>query len=75
MDEPFVGSAALAAGALTRDELRSRYAAIHYDVYIGKGTELTAVIRAKAAWLRSRGHGVLAGFSASALHRARRSRD
>ena len=71
MDEPFIGSAALAAGTLTRHALRSRYVAVHHDVYIGKNTELTAVLRAKACWLRSREYGVLAGFSASALHGAR----
>lgn len=69
--EPFIGSAALAAGALTRHELRTRYVAIHHDVYIAKDTEMTAVLRAKACWLRTRGHGVLAGFSASALHGAK----
>lgn len=69
--EPFIGSAALAAGALTRHALRTRYVAVHHDVYIAKSTELTAVIRAKAAWLRSRGHGIVAGFSASALHGAK----
>ena len=69
--EPFIGSAAQAAGALTRHELRTRYVAIHHDVYIAKDTEMTAVLRAKACWLRTRGHGVLAGFSASALHGAK----
>jgi hypothetical protein len=71
MGEPFIGSAALAAGTLTRHALRTRCVAIHHDVYIGKDTEITAVVRAKAGWLRSRGHGVVAGFSASALHGAR----
>jgi hypothetical protein len=69
--EPFIGSAALAAGALTRHALRSQYRAIHQDVYIAKNTALTAVMRAKCAWLRSRGHGIVAGFSASALHGAK----
>lgn len=69
--EPFIGSAALAVGALTRHDLRTRYIAIHHDVYIAKDTEMTGVLRAKACWLRTRGHGVLAGFSASALHGAK----
>ncbi|MDT7764564.1 MAG: hypothetical protein QOC63_3984 [Mycobacterium sp.] len=69
--EPFLGSAALAAGTLTRHTLRTRYRAIHHDVYIAKDADITAVLRAKACWLRSRGHGVLAGFSAAALHGAR----
>lgn len=71
MTEPFFGSAALAAGSLTRHVLRTRYVAVHHDVYIPRNAELTAVVRAKAAWLRSRDHGIVAGFSASALHGAR----
>jgi hypothetical protein len=69
--EPFLGSAALAAGTLTRHTLRTRYRAMHHDVYIAKDADITPVLRAKACWLRSRGHGVLAGFSAAALHGAR----
>lgn len=68
MTDPFLGSEALAVGALTRYELRTRYVALHKDVYLPKDAELTAVLRAKACWLRSRRRGVLAGFSASALH-------
>ncbi|ORV24721.1 hypothetical protein AWB98_21050 [Mycolicibacterium conceptionense] len=71
MGEPFIGSEALAAGRLTRYELRSRFVAVHQDVYVAKGTLPNAVLRAKASWLRSRRRGVLAGFSASALHGAR----
>ncbi|OBB98211.1 hypothetical protein [Mycobacterium sp. 852002-40037_SCH5390672] len=68
MTDPFLGSEALAVGALTPYELRSRYAALHKDVYVRRDLELTAVLRAKACWLRSRRRGILAGFSASALH-------
>jgi hypothetical protein len=68
MTDPFLGSEALAVGALTPYELRSRYVPLHKDVYVPKDAELTAVLRAKACWLRSRRRGVLAGFSASALH-------
>lgn len=71
MGEPFIGSAALASGALTRHQLRTRFTAVHRDIYVATGTEPTALLRAKACWLRSRGHGVLAGFSASAFHGAR----
>jgi hypothetical protein len=71
MAEPFFGSAALAAGTLTRHALRTRYKAMHHDVYVAKDADVTAVLRAKACWLRSRGHGVLAGFSAAALHGTR----
>lgn len=71
MGDPFIGSVALASGLLTRHELRTRFVAVHRDVYVANDTRPTAVLRAKACWLRSRGHGVLAGFSASALHGAR----
>ncbi|MCX8565200.1 hypothetical protein OS122_30410 [Mycolicibacterium mucogenicum] len=71
MGEPFIGSAAVSAGRLTRHQLRTSYVAIHKDVYVVKGTRPTAIIRAKAAWLRSHGAGVLAGFSAAAMHGAR----
>jgi len=63
-----VGRDALAAGLLTPYELRSRYVSLHKDVYVPRDAELTAILRAKALWLRSRGRGILAGFSASALH-------
>ncbi len=68
MTDPFLGSEAVAVGALTPYELRSRYVPLHKDVYVPREAELTAVIRAKACWLRSRRRGILAGFSASALH-------
>jgi hypothetical protein len=71
MNEPFLGSEALAAGALTAYQLRSRFAALHQDVYLAKDTELTPTILARACWLRSRRRGTLAGFSASAMHGTR----
>ncbi len=71
MGDPFIGSEMLASGRVTRHQLRTRFVAIHQDVYIERGVRPTAVLRAKAAWLRSRRHGVLAGYSAAALHGAR----
>ena len=71
MDEPFLGSEAVAAGALTRHALRKDFVALHQDVYVSRGATVSPVIRAKAAWLRSRRRGVLAGPSASALHGAK----
>lgn len=53
---------------ITPYQLRSRYVALHQDVYVSKDAELTARLRAGALWLRSRRRGILAGFSASALH-------
>ncbi len=71
MHEPFIGSEALAAGQLTPYQLRTRFVALHQDVYVGKERPLDPVMRAKACWLRSRRRGVLTEFSASALHGAR----
>jgi Protein of unknown function (DUF559) len=71
MTDPFLGSEALAAGVLTPYELRSRYVAVHKDVYVPTDAERTPVLRAKACWLRSRRRGILAGYSASALHGAK----
>ncbi|MGH3596438.1 MAG: hypothetical protein ACRDUT_10805 [Mycobacterium sp.] len=71
MGDPFIGSEVLAARRLTRHRLRTQFVALHRDIYIGKDAELTPVLRAKACWLRSRRRGVLAGYSASALHGAR----
>lgn len=68
---PFRGSEALASGALTRHSLRSRFVAVHPDVYVPAQANLTAVQRAYAAWLWSRRRGVITGQSASALHRAK----
>jgi hypothetical protein len=71
MTDPFLGSEALSVGGLTPYQLRSRYVALHKDVYVPRDVELTAQLRAKALWLRSRRRGVLAGYSASALHGAK----
>ncbi|CDO88335.1 hypothetical protein AWC29_20420 [Mycobacterium triplex] len=71
MTDPFLGSEALAAGRLSRHELEKRYIALHKNVYAPRDAQLTSVLRAKACWLRSRRRGILAGFSASALHGAK----
>ena len=71
MREPFIGSQAITSGALTPYRLRSRFVAVHPDVYVPLGTTLTASTRARAAWLWSRRRGIVAGRSASALHGAK----
>jgi hypothetical protein len=71
MGTPFIGSEALSSGSVTPYRLRSKYQAIHPDVYVPRGTEMTAATRARAAWLWSRREGVIAGQSAAALHRAK----
>jgi len=71
MAEPFIGSEAVASGQLTPHTLRTRFVAIYPGVYITKNAEMTAAVRAEACWLWSRRRGVLAGFSAAALHGAK----
>lgn len=64
---PFVASEELARGAVTRAQLRRDYVGIYPGVWVPRKMELTAKQRARAAWLWSRGHGVLAGLSAAAI--------
>lgn len=71
MGTPFIGSEAIASGELTPYALRSRFIALHPNVYVPTGTEVTAVLRARAAWLWSGRRGVVAGQSAAALHGAK----
>ena len=68
MVEPFLGSEAVAAGVVTHSQLRRHYTRVFHDVYVSEGTEITPTLRAHAAWLWSRRRGVIAGFSAAALH-------
>jgi hypothetical protein len=69
MSLPFIGSAAVASGLLTRGELRWNYTAVHPDVYIPKGSEPTLDVRTRAAALWVPG-GIIAGRAAAALHGA-----
>ena len=71
MTVPFIGSEATASGALTRHVLRRDFVALHRDVYLRRGVAVTATRKARAAWLRSRRRGILAGHSAAALHGAK----
>lgn len=41
---------------------------MYRDVYVPDGTEITAVVRAQAAWLWSRRRAVIGGLAAAALH-------
>jgi hypothetical protein len=69
--EIFVGTDAVAAGALTQRDLRRRCDRIYRNVYTSRGHPLTARDRAMAAWLWSGRKGVLAGNSAAALFGAK----
>lgn len=64
---PFRGAEALDAGLLSVRELRRFYCSVYPGVYVLRGAELSAVERARAAWLWSRRRGVVAGLSAQAV--------
>ncbi|WIM90065.1 DUF559 domain-containing protein [Candidatus Mycobacterium wuenschmannii] len=65
---PFIGSEALAAGDLSRYELRRYYRALLPGVYLDKRVSPTLQERTTAAWLWSRRQGVVAGSAAAAIH-------
>jgi very-short-patch-repair endonuclease len=67
MERVFVGSEALACGELTRHELRTFYRRVLPDVYAPKRATLTLEDRTVAAWMWSRGDGVVMGLAASAM--------
>ena len=67
----FVGSEAIASRRLSPWALRTRFVAVHRDVYVPRETRLDAMARGTAAWLWSGRRGVLAGRSAAAFHGAK----
>lgn len=71
MAEPFIGSEAIAAGVVTKSQLRTRNSRLFPDVYVPWDVEITPADRAKAAWLWSKRRGVVAGFSAAAIYESR----
>ncbi|MEB3980424.1 DUF559 domain-containing protein [Mycobacterium sp. 663a-19] len=69
--QPFIGTEALAAGDVSRHELRKYYRAIMPNVYLENRLVPSLQQRAVAAWLWSRREAVIAGAAASAMHGAR----
>ena len=65
---PFLGQAAVRRGEVTARRLQKDYRAIYQNVYVPKRTPVTALTRARAAWLWARSDGVLVGLSAAAVH-------
>ncbi|WP_441961026.1 hypothetical protein [Mycolicibacterium houstonense] len=63
--QPFIGSAAIRRGELTRHRLARDYVALYRDVYVRRDLALTAQLRAQAAWLST--GSTLAGMSAAAI--------
>ena len=68
MREPFIGSEAVAAGALTKTQLATQCRRLFPDVYVERDVDVDAELRAKAGWLWTGRRGVVAGFAAAALH-------
>jgi len=68
MSAAIIGSESVTTGVVTPYALRTRYLALHPDVYLPRDAIVDAVTRAEAAWLWSRRRGVVAGLSAAALH-------
>jgi hypothetical protein len=64
------GGEAVAAGVVTRHELRRWYRNLYRGVYIEKDREASLRDRATGAWLASGRKGVIAGVAASSLHGA-----
>ncbi|MCV7343696.1 hypothetical protein [Mycolicibacterium rhodesiae] len=71
MQRVFIGSDAIAAGELTRYQLRAHCRRIFPDVYAYGAGELSVRDRAVAAVLWSRGRAVVTGLAASAVHGAK----
>lgn len=68
MQGPFLASEQLAAGRLTRRDLRRSYVKVFQDVYVPRDMQLTARDRAIAAWLWSGRTAPLMGLSAAIMH-------
>ncbi|APE16212.1 hypothetical protein BOH72_14290 [Mycobacterium sp. WY10] len=64
---PFRGSAAIAAGLVSRRSLHRNFRAVYRDVYVPRDQELTPSVKAKAAWVWSDETATVAGLSAAAL--------
>ena len=64
--QPFTGSEALACGALSRHQLRTRYHAVFPNVYLANDIELSLRARIFAAWLWSRRTATIVGAAAAA---------
>jgi hypothetical protein len=71
MKAAFSGSQAMRHGRLTRHQLRTHFEPVHPDVYTPDVAAMTIADRALAAVLWTKGRGVVAGATASALHGSR----
>ncbi len=67
VDWPFLGRQAVRQGEISAYHLRTKYRAVYRNVYVPKDAKLTALSRARAAWLWSAGAATLTGLSAAAV--------
>jgi hypothetical protein len=68
VEQPFIGTEAVAAGIVNRYQLATRFDALFRNVYVRRGKQVTPVDKAIGAWLWSGRRAVAAGLSAAALH-------
>lgn len=71
MDQPFIGSEAIASGAVERRHVRRYCRAIMPNVYLDKRIEPSLRQRTAAAYLWSGRQAVVAGLAAAAIHGAK----
>src|ERR1700759_4817392 len=66
-DWPFLGRQAVRRGKISDWRLHRDYRPVYRNVYVSKQATLTALTRARAAWLWSGGSATLTGVSAAAI--------
>jgi hypothetical protein len=66
-DWPFLGRQAVRRGEISASRLQRDYRPIYRNVYLPKQATVTALTRARAAWLWSGGSATLTGLSAAAV--------
>ena len=66
-DWPFLGRQAVRRGEISAWRLQRDYRALYRNVYLSKDATLTALTRARAAWLWSGGDATMTGLSAAAV--------
>jgi Protein of unknown function (DUF559) len=70
LGQPFIGSEAVARGALSRQQLRTQFRAVFPNVYLSNDVEASLQRRTVAAWLWSKRQATIAGAAAAAMHGA-----
>jgi hypothetical protein len=66
-DWPFLGRQAVRRGEISTWQLQRDYRPVYRNVYLSKQAKLTALTRARAAWLWAGGDTTLTGLSAAAV--------